>query len=150
VAKDDRDILQVLKVELDFLEHGGYRRSPRTAWRASLVFEDSPTCLNFVQPERPYRCEECALMQFVPAEHRREAYPCRHIPLNEDKETVDLLYRSGTQQELEDGLRKWLQTTIDRLEQEMTRSRQARAWGPPRYAQRESGMDTVRRSQGVP
>ena len=30
MAKDDRDILEVLKEELDFIEKGGYGRSVRT------------------------------------------------------------------------------------------------------------------------
>jgi len=137
MAKDDRDILQVLKVELGFLEHGDYRRRhSRTAWRAPLVFEDSPTCLNFAEPQRLHNCEDCVLMQLVPAEHRRETYPCRHISLNEDKQTVDSFYRSGTQKELEDGLRKWLLTTIDRLEQERTRAGQASAGGWPQLPRR--------------
>ncbi len=32
MPKDDRDVLEVLKFELDFIEKGGYGRSVRTPW----------------------------------------------------------------------------------------------------------------------
>jgi hypothetical protein len=44
MQKDERDLLDVLKFELSFLEKGGYGRSPREAWRPVYIFEDSPTC----------------------------------------------------------------------------------------------------------
>jgi len=47
MRRDDADILKIFQFELSFLEEGGYGRSPRAPWRASYVFEDSPTCLNF-------------------------------------------------------------------------------------------------------
>ena len=118
MPRDDRDILKVLKFELEFLEKGGYGRSPRTPWRPQLIFEDSPTCMNYDSREHPRPCSECLLMRFVPAERRSEAVPCRHIPLTESRETVDSFYRSGTQQELEEALGNWLRSTIQRLEEE--------------------------------
>ena len=33
MAKDERDLLDLLKFELKFLEDGGYGRSPHTPWR---------------------------------------------------------------------------------------------------------------------
>ena len=95
------DILELLRFELKFLEDGGYGRSPRTPWRPSYVFEDSPTCLNFDDASRPYPCNECFLMQFVPKERQEEGVPCRFIPLSEKGETVEDFYRSGTQIEME-------------------------------------------------
>ena len=50
MAQDDRDILDILKFELSFLEDGGYGRSPHAPWRAPAVFEDSPICPNFCDP----------------------------------------------------------------------------------------------------
>ena len=37
MAKDDRDILDALKQELDFIEKGGYGRSVRTPFRVSIM-----------------------------------------------------------------------------------------------------------------
>ena len=117
MAKDGRDLLEVLKFELDFLEQGGYGRLPRESWRPRFIFEDSPTCMNFNSKDRE-PCEECLLMQFVPAEARTEQVPCTHIPLSLNGETLNSLYRTGTQQEIEEALGAWLRETIHRLEAE--------------------------------
>ena len=77
---DNRNLLDVLKFELEFLEQGGYGRLPRESWRPRFVFEDSPTCMNFNSKDRE-PCSECLLMQFVPEEARKEQVPCIHIPL---------------------------------------------------------------------
>jgi hypothetical protein len=47
MATDDRDMLEVLKEELDFIEKGGYGRSVRTPWKPKSPFQDSLTCLNY-------------------------------------------------------------------------------------------------------
>lgn len=119
--QDDRNILETLKFELQFLEDGGYGRRPAAPWRPPLMIEDSPTCLNFNMPERPHPCSECFLMQFVPEEKRSEASPCRHIPLDERGQTVDSLYRTASQQELEEVYGGWLRRTIHELENAQAR-----------------------------
>lgn len=115
--------LRVLKDELQFVEAGGYRAP--LAWRAPLVFEDSPRC----PKERGFACPdlECVLMRFVPKESRYEAIPCRHVPLNESGETVDSLYRTGTNEEIEQTLQSWLLETIRQLEESSDRPRLERA-----------------------
>jgi hypothetical protein len=115
---DERNILDLLKSELNFLKKGGYGRSPREPWRAQLIFEDSPSCMNYDSKENPSPCVECALMRFVPPEKRGEKVPCRHIPLTRDGETLQDLYRGATQLELEDALADWLRRNIERLEAE--------------------------------
>ncbi|MBZ5571191.1 MAG: hypothetical protein LAO09_04845 [Acidobacteriia bacterium] len=52
----------------------------------------------------------------MPTEHRSRAAACRYIALNDVGDTVDSLYRTATQQQLEAALRDWLTTTIVRLE----------------------------------
>lgn len=115
--KDDRDLLEMLKFELRFLEDGGYGQSPHAARRASLIFEDSLTCMNFNSQDRA-PCSACLLMKFVPPSRATEPIPCRHIPLNNDGETLASLYESATQLEIEEAFGNWLRTTIHRLEQE--------------------------------
>jgi len=115
MAKNDV-VLEVLRFELKFLEDGGYGRSPRTPWRRSNIFEDSPTCLNFGDPLHPHPCNKCFLMQFIPKEKQEETVPCRFIPLTIKGETVDDFYRSGTQIELEAALKTWLRREINRIE----------------------------------
>ena len=113
--KDDRDILEILKAELNFLEKGGYGRSVRTPWAPTSVFQDSPSCFCF-----PYHdhAETCALMQFVPPERRSEGVPCHHIPLNEAGETVEFLERGGGQDESEELVKSWLRKKIAEIELE--------------------------------
>ncbi len=118
MAHDDRDILEILRFELKFLEDGGYGRSPHSPWRAPAIFEDSPACPNFCDPARPHACEDCLLEQFVPAGQRKESIPCRFIPLTQDGLTVDDLYRTGSQAETEDALRLWLRAQIAKIERE--------------------------------
>jgi len=116
MQRDERDLLEVLKFELEFLEKGGYGRSPREAWRPQFIFEDSPTCMNYDCKESPEPCTHCVLAQLVPPEFRSAKTPCRHIPLNEAGETLDTLYRYDDQPEIEDSVGKWLRKTIATLE----------------------------------
>lgn len=118
MTNDDRDILEVLKFELSFLEDGGYGRTPHAPWRAPAIFEDSPICPNFCDPARPHPCETCLLEQFVPEGQRSEKIPCRFIPLTESGLTVDDLYRTGSQIEMEEALARWLRCQIQRIEQQ--------------------------------
>jgi hypothetical protein len=113
--KDDRDILEILQAELDFLEKGGYGRSVKTPWLPTLVFQDSPSCFCFPVHDHSH---DCALMQFVPAERRGEALPCHHLPLNDAGETVDLLERRGTPEETEEAVKNWLRREIAQIRQE--------------------------------
>jgi hypothetical protein len=118
MANDPRDILEVLKFELNFLEQGGYGRSVRTPWKPTSVFQDSLSCINFNDPERPHPCNECLLHDLVPQQYREENVPCHHIPLNSAGETVDTMERQYTQAELEDAVREWLKAMIRRIEQD--------------------------------
>jgi hypothetical protein len=120
MSRDDRDILEVLKFELDFLEKGGYGRSVRTPWKPTSAFQDSLTCINFGDPYRSHPCDECLLMQFVPEEHRSENVPCHHIVLNPAGETVDTVESRESQQELEEKVKNWLRVTIRQIERERT------------------------------
>ena len=57
-------------------------------------------------------------MQFVPPDRRKEKVPCRHIPVNGAGRTIEALYRTGTQEEIEATVKSWLEETIRRLESE--------------------------------
>ena len=117
MQKDERDLLEVLKFELKFLEEGGYGRFPSSPWRPQLIFEDSPTCMNFNSAEGPGPCTDCVLIQLVPPEFRSAQIPCRHIAFDSSGETLDSLYRYGDQVEIEEVVGGWLRETIQRLEE---------------------------------
>ena len=115
MPQDRQVVLKTLRAELAFIESGGYRNPARPQWRPRFVFEDSPTCLN-CDPTRPRRpCIECVLAEFLPGGLGKKRIPCRFIPLNERGETIDLFYRTGTQEELEAAVVKWLTRTVERL-----------------------------------
>lgn len=117
MSADDRDVLEVLKFELDFLESGGYGRSVRTPWKPTSVFQDSVTCFGF--PERIHD-DCCLLMRFVPPEHRSAPIPCHHIPLNEAGDTVAKIEQQGDQEKLEEAVKDWLRLVTKKLQEERT------------------------------
>jgi hypothetical protein len=124
MQKDERDLLEVLKSEREFLARGGYSQSPKSSWRPHYIFEDSRSCANFGADGKPVACADCVLTRLVPSEYRAEKIPCRHIPLTESGETLDSLYRDSTETEIEETVGAWLKRTIERLEKERAAPRQ--------------------------
>jgi hypothetical protein len=116
MASKKRDLLEVLRLELEFLKGGGYRKV--STWRPQFIFEDSPTCLNFGDPEREKPCSECVLMRLVPPEFRQAPPPCHYIPLNEQNDTIQSLQQWSSPEEMEAAVSEWLMNTIQKLELE--------------------------------
>jgi hypothetical protein len=116
MPKDDRDLLELFREELDFLEKGGYGRSVRTPWKPTSTFQDSLTCINFGYPYRAHPCDECHLIDFVPQEKRGETVPCHHIPLGQKGETVETLEMEENQQKMENSIKQWLRAKIKEME----------------------------------
>jgi hypothetical protein len=114
--QDPKQVIATLKAELAFLQKGGYRRGARYPWRPNFVFEDSPTCLNYQDQLERQPCAACPLIDFVPGEWREIRFPCRHIHLTDQGETVTTFYEWGTEEELEKALEGWLKRTIRDLE----------------------------------
>jgi hypothetical protein len=112
MANDDRDILELLKEELDFIEKGGYGRSVRTPWQAKSAFQDSLTCINYADPSHTHPCSDCHLLDFVSPAHGDTDVPCHHIPTIEDLEAKD------NEAKLEHNLRDWLRARIEEIEEE--------------------------------
>ena len=118
MATDERDILELLKDELDFIEKGGYGRSVRTPWQSKSTFQDSLTCINYGYPYRAHPCTECQLLEFVSPEHRTERVPCHFIPLNIDGETIEDLQLQDNEARLERKVTTWLRARIKEIEEE--------------------------------
>jgi hypothetical protein len=122
MAKDERDILEVLRDELDFIEKGGYGRSVRTPWQRKSPFQDSLTCINYADPEHTHPCNECHLIDFVTSEHQGEIVPCHFIPLNESGETTEDLELEDNEAKLERKVKEWLRTRIREIEEERSKA----------------------------
>ena len=116
MASDERDMLEVLRAELDFIEQGGYGRSPRNPHQPKSSFQDSLTCINYASAERLHPCNECHLIDFVPKEARCENVPCHFIELNESGETLEELEAADNQHRLETALKNWLKARIKEIE----------------------------------
>ena len=122
MTKDDRDILELLKEELAFVEQGGYGRSVRTPWLPKSAFEDSLTCINYADPHRTNPCNECQLIDFVAKDHRSKEVPCHFIALNEAGETIKDLEAQGNQAKLEATLKQWMKARIKQIEDQRAAS----------------------------
>ncbi len=118
MSKDQRDILQVLRFELAFLEQGGYGRSVSTPWKWTSTFQDSPSCINFNRPQRTRSCSECLLIDFVPPDARSQDVPCHYIPIGPARETVGTVEREQDVLDLEEAIRNWLRATIQKIERQ--------------------------------
>jgi hypothetical protein len=127
---NNNNTLSTLKNELEFLESGGYRASigsrqplfcmeTSVEWRQPLFFEDSPSC----HKKKYCACDpesDCVLMSFVPTEYQHQPVPCRHIPLDEQGQTIDGLSSATTHKDIESKLRTWLLKTIKAFEGPIT------------------------------
>lgn len=111
-----RDMLDALKLELQFLEMGGYEPSVREPRKELAVFKDSPSCLNYALPVKEHPCSECWLIDFVPASQRGEAFPCHHIPLNERGDTLACMGSQGDDLRTQEAMRGWLRKKIEEIE----------------------------------
>ena len=118
MTNDERDILELFKDELDFIEKGGYGRSVRTPWQNKSTFQDSLSCINYGYPYRAHPCNECHLLEFVTPEDRTQEVPCHHIPLNTDGETIEELELQDNQAKLEREVGRWLRERIKQIEEE--------------------------------
>jgi len=113
-----RELLELLKQELLFVEQGGYGRSVHKPHDPTIVFQDSPTCLNFGEGQRVHPCEQCLLARMVPQEKLGEERPCHHIPLNDKGDTIARL--EGDDLRTQEAVAAWLRkviATLERLQQ---------------------------------
>ena len=118
MTQDQRDRLETLKAELDFIEKGGYGRSVRTPWKPTSVFQDSLSCINYGYPYRAHPCSECLLDDFVPEGKHAAPVPCHHIPLDAEGQTVEALELEENQRLLEEKVKTWLRARIKEIEDE--------------------------------
>ena len=116
MTKDDRDLRELLKDELAFVNQAGYRRAVRTPWLPKSAFQDSLTCLNYGYSHRAHSCDECHLLDYVSADHQTEEVPCHSISLNDSGETIEHLEQKNDQLKIEMLLKRWLQARIRELE----------------------------------
>ena len=118
----DRNLLEVLKKELQFLEGGGYGQVAAHYWKPVSVFQNSPSCPNVDDPHRTTPCQECAFFELIPPHLRDDSVPCHFIPLNSEGETIHSMERQYSHEELLEAVGVWLRTMIGKLEREVTQA----------------------------
>ncbi len=115
MPQDLRDVLQILRYELNYLEQGGFTGTGHCMGRNLRSWEHY-ACINYGDPLRSHACRECILHQFVPEDKQTEEFPCHYIPLNASGETIAELIEKNDPHRLVIALEHWLRTTIARLE----------------------------------
>ncbi len=117
MAVDRRELLEILRYELNFLEQGGYEHQAEGDGLPS-PFRTGHSCINFGDPVRRHACRECTLYELVPEQGRTADVPCHEIEVGEG-ETIHSLLEKGDREQLVKLLEHWLRTTIARLEAEV-------------------------------
>jgi len=121
MSKDLRNVLEVLRYELNYIEQGGFDRD-RTSLGMESPFLGNFTCINFGDPLRAHACRECSLHEFVPKDRQTEEYPCHYIRLSDSGETIAELIKKKDPKRLVVVLEHWLRTTIAQLEATQSRN----------------------------
>lgn len=110
-----RELLQMLRFELNYLEQGGFE-CDRASMGLESPFLGTALCVNFGDPLRRHACRECSLHRFVPEARQHEEFPCHFIPLNPSGDTIASLIAKKQPERLEVVLKRWLRATIAELE----------------------------------
>jgi hypothetical protein len=114
MSKSRREVLTLLKKELEFLERGGYGGTK--SWKPLSVFLDSPSCPNRLDVDRSTPCPQCWLFNFVPKQFGQELPACHFIPMTDDGQSLETLTREYSQAEVREKVKAWLQAEIQHLE----------------------------------
>jgi hypothetical protein len=120
MSQDLREVLQLLRFELNYLELGGFERDRELLGTQSPLL-GTLACINFGDPLRRHACRECGLMQFVPEDKQHEEFPCHYIRLTSSGETIASLIEKNDPRRLVTALELWLRSTIARLEATLER-----------------------------
>jgi hypothetical protein len=114
MSESRREVLALLKKELEFLERGGYGGTE--SWKPLSVFLDSPSCPNRLEVERSTPCPQCWLFNFVPERYSGALPACHFIPMTDDGKSVDVMSSHHSQAEIREKVKTWLQAEIQHLE----------------------------------
>jgi hypothetical protein len=115
---DPREILEMLRLEIEVIERGGYLPSVRDPRKELRIFRDSVSCPNLALENKVEPCVHCWLAQFIPAQHLDKEVPCHYIALNERGDTVASLLERGDAEGARTTLLGWLKRKVAELERQ--------------------------------
>jgi hypothetical protein len=118
-----KEKIDQLKFEIEMIEKGRYYPSVRDPCHNPEIFRDTISCLNVGLAEKKYPCSSCFLSDFAPPELRNfRGELCHKIPLNEKGDTIESLKTSDDPYRLQETVLVWLNNTVTRLNQEVTKN----------------------------
>ncbi len=115
---DRRELIEMLKLEIEVIERGGYLPSVREPRKELKIFRDSISCPNLALEQKTTPCAHCWLAQYIPANHMDKEEPCHYIPLNDRGDTVASLVERGDAEGARRELLNWLRRRVTELERE--------------------------------
>lgn len=115
MISDERYILELLLLEIDFFRKGGVVRLLDTPWLLKSLFRDSLLHLDHGYTRQLRPCRDCQPFNFVSPSHDLEDVPCHHTFLNEAGATIEQRQDGYAQPTFEHLLTNWLRATITEI-----------------------------------
>ena len=112
MTSDERYILELLLLEMDFFRKGGVVRLLDTPWLLKSLFLDSLIYLDHGYPRQMRPCGECRPFNFVSPSHHLEDVPCHHTFLNEAGGMIEQSADYYAQPGFEAVVTSWLRARI--------------------------------------
>jgi hypothetical protein len=115
MTSDERYILELLILEIDFFRKGGVVRLLDTPWLLKSLFQDALIHLDHGYP-RPIRpCGDCQPFNFVYPSNHLEDVPCHHNFIDEAAVVIEQSGGNNTQPGFEDVVTNWLRARITEI-----------------------------------
>lgn len=114
MTNDERDILKLLLLEIDFVREGGCVRLLDTPWLLKSLFQDSVIQLDHDYARQMRPCRECQPFSLVSFSHDLDDVPCHHNFLPE----ADLKFDSAdgyAPPGFEHAVSNWLRARITKI-----------------------------------
>ena len=115
MTSDERYILELLLLEIDFFRKGGVVRLLDTPWLLKSLFQDSLIHLDYSYPRQMQPCGECRPFNFVSPSHDLEDVPCHHTFLNEAGVTIEQSENYNAQPGFDYVVTNWLRARITEI-----------------------------------
>lgn len=115
MTSDERYILEVLLLEIDFFRKGGVVRLLDTPMLLKSLFQDSLIHFDYGYPRQMSPCGECRPFNFVPLSNHLEDVPCHHTFLNEASVTIERSENNDAQLGFEHVVTNWLRARITEI-----------------------------------
>ena len=115
MTNDERDILEMLLLEIDFFRKGECVRLLDTPWLFKSLFQDSLVHLDhgYVQQARP--CKECQPFSLLPYTRDFDDLPCHHNFLHEGRIGFERADDGYMPPEFQHVVTNWLRARITKI-----------------------------------